>query len=127
MAKYFTPATDPVLFACPCKQCPPDFQVKPTARLLAALDDLRAIYGRPIRVSSGVRCPAYNAKVGGASGSEHTTGDGADLAVPSSPDRFDMLEKIFQVGIKRVGVGRGFLHVGTSPTLVSHVCWVYNA
>lgn len=47
------------------------------------LDPIRRIYGRPIVVSSGYRCPALNAAVGGSSTSQHMEGEAADL-VPAS-------------------------------------------
>lgn len=47
------------------------------------LDPIRRIYGRPIIVSSGYRCPELNSLVGGVSTSQHTLGEAADL-VPAS-------------------------------------------
>lgn len=47
------------------------------------LDPIRRIYGKPIIVSSGYRCPALNAAVGGVANSQHTKGEAADL-VPAS-------------------------------------------
>lgn len=43
------------------------------------LDPLRELLGKPVRVSSGYRCPALNKAVGGASNSFHLTGCAADL------------------------------------------------
>lgn len=47
------------------------------------LDPIRRIYGRPIIVSSGYRCPALNKAVGGSGTSQHMEGEAADL-VPAS-------------------------------------------
>ena len=49
------------------------------ATFLAQLDTLRSIYGKPLTVTSGYRCPSYNAKVSstGMTG-PHTTGKAAD-------------------------------------------------
>lgn len=46
------------------------------------LDDLRAELGFPLRVTSGIRCPAWNSRVSntGQNG-PHTTGHAADIAV----------------------------------------------
>ena len=43
------------------------------------LDPLREAWGKPIRVSSGYRCPKLNKVVGGASSSQHMKGQAADI------------------------------------------------
>ena len=43
------------------------------------LDPLREAYGRPIRVSSGYRCPKLNRLVGSSPNSQHTRGEAADI------------------------------------------------
>ena len=47
------------------------------------LDPLREKYGKPIRVSSGFRCPAVNSAVGGVQSdskkSQHEKGEAADI------------------------------------------------
>jgi len=45
------------------------------------LDPVRALYGKPITVTSGYRSPAVNAKAGGAAASSHMTGEAADIQV----------------------------------------------
>lgn len=46
--------------------------------LLAGLEDYRVIAG-PVAIESGYRCPTHNAKVGGASSSQHVNGAAADV------------------------------------------------
>jgi len=43
------------------------------------LDPLREAYGRPIRVTSGYRCPKLNRLVGGSPNSQHMRGEAADI------------------------------------------------
>lgn len=43
------------------------------------LEQIRAVVGRPILVSSGYRCPELNDAVGGARDSAHTKGLAADI------------------------------------------------
>jgi len=45
----------------------------------AVLEEIRALVGKPIVVSSGYRCPALNVAVGGASKSMHVQGLAADI------------------------------------------------
>lgn len=47
------------------------------------LDPLREAWGGPITVNSGYRCPALNSAVGGATTSQHLTGQAADITVGS--------------------------------------------
>jgi len=51
------------------------------AELLDVLTGLRETYDKPIKITSACRCPAHNAKVGGASSSMHTRGMAADIVV----------------------------------------------
>lgn len=47
-----------------------------------ALEAVRAAYARPMRVTSGYRCPAHNAAVSGSGpAGPHTTGRAVDIAV----------------------------------------------
>lgn len=48
------------------------------------LDPLREAYGEPIIVSSGYRCPELNKAVGGATSSQHTLGQAADIHTKSN-------------------------------------------
>ena len=62
---------------------PPAIRAKLEALIVNCLDPIRRIYGRPVIVSSGYRCPQLNSLVGGVSTSQHTMGEAADL-VPAS-------------------------------------------
>ncbi len=45
------------------------------------LDPLRRLYGKPINITSGFRCPKLNVLVGGVSNSWHQNGNAADIHV----------------------------------------------
>lgn len=52
----------------------------PTKQLVAALERLRASTGgKPLKIVSGYRDPAYNASVGGALNSQHMFNRAADI------------------------------------------------
>lgn len=61
----------------------PAIRAELEALIVNCLDPIRRIYGRPVIVSSGYRCPQLNSLVGGVSTSQHTMGEAADL-VPAS-------------------------------------------
>lgn len=61
------------------------------------LDPLRRLYGKPIVITSGYRCPELNKRVGGVTNSWHTQGNAADIHVSSLAEAskiFSNLQKI---------------------------------
>ena len=43
------------------------------------LDIIREMFGQPLSISSGYRCPELNTKVGGKTTSQHLKGQAADI------------------------------------------------
>lgn len=109
MSKYFNHITDPKLFGCPCG-CS---MTGPDPILLIMLDAMRGLYGKPMRITSGPRCEAYNAKVGGVSTSAHLTAKAADIACAYSSDRLALVKAATECGCERIGIDfkNGFVHV----------------
>ena len=68
-------------FACKCGKYCDGFPVEPKQTLVQTADKIRAHFGAPATVSSGVRCEKHNANVGGASGSRHKLGKAMDYSV----------------------------------------------
>lgn len=105
--KYFHMAE----FECRCKCGRADMH----PMFLQALDQLREKYGKPLVVSSGYRCPSYNAKVSksGPNG-PHTTGRAADVLVDRGDayrlTRLAMESGFTGIGFQQKGAGR-FLHL----------------
>ena len=56
------------------------------------LQPLRDIYGKPIHINSGYRCPELNKAVGGVPTSQHQRGEATDLSVDGKAG--DLLELI---------------------------------
>lgn len=83
----------------------PPLELIPNLKLLArGLDRVRRYLGHPLEISSGYRCPALNAAVGGTPSSQHVQGLAADFtcsgygpplavarALRASPIAFDTL------------------------------------
>lgn len=84
------------------------------ADLLNALESVRYYYDLPVIITSGCRCAAHNASVGGSPQSQHLIGRAADIVVQGmSPDAVaNYLEQTFP---GRYGIGRyaGFTHIDT--------------
>ena len=109
----------------PCPLCGGKCDIKPA--LLEVLESIREFSGVPIQITSGYRCTAHNAAVGGKPNSAHLLGEAADFWVSGDKDRFKFLEAAFVYGPLRIGVGKDFIHVDVSHTLPTEVCWLYGA
>jgi uncharacterized protein YcbK (DUF882 family) len=77
-------------------QDPTTGECQVSARLLDALEQLRALAGKPVVVTSGYRSPATNAGAEGSGKSEHMTGRAADFRIPglSALETYRLCEKI---------------------------------
>ena len=80
------------------------------------LEEVRAGIGnKPIRVTSGYRCPTHNAADGGKKGSFHLTGKAADIKVDGmTPEQVRACARK-SVKVKGIGRGRTFSHLDTRP------------
>ena len=76
--RYFTREE----FRCKCggRHCG-GFPAEPSGKLLRLADRVRAHFGAAAIISSGVRCEAHNANVGGVENSRHLTGKAMDFRV----------------------------------------------
>ena len=72
-------------FKCKCGKYCNGFPVEMDMKLLQIADGVREHFGKPITVSSGVRCETHNARVGGVSGSRHKRGKAMDFCVSGIP------------------------------------------
>lgn len=68
-------------FACKCNLYCNGFPTEPDMVLVQAADKVREHFGKPIYISSGVRCEQHNDNVGGATGSRHKSGKAMDFRV----------------------------------------------
>lgn len=91
--------------------------------LVNYLQKIRTWAGAAVTINSGYRTPAYNAKIGGASGSYHTLGQAADIVV-SGKTTLDVSKQAQSLGI--LGIERNlsgnYVHIDTRTTK----WWVYT-
>ena len=50
-------------------------------KLVEYLQKIRDHFGKSVTITSGYRCPNYNKRIGGATGSRHSKGQAADIVV----------------------------------------------
>ena len=79
--------------------------VKLHSELLRRLQAIRTQTGRPVRITSGYRCPAHNRAVGGATASRHMLGDAVDFQIVGMP--IAQQRKILDVHFADGGRGYG--------------------
>lgn len=88
------------------------------------LDPLREAWGRPITVSSGYRCPALNAAVGGARNSHHIRGMAADITTGNTTDNRRLFQLVLDLGLPFTQLidERGFawVHISYDPADLRH-------
>jgi uncharacterized protein YcbK (DUF882 family) len=83
--------------------------------------------GFELTITSGHRDIAHNLAVGGVTNSEHTylPAQGADVLCKQSVTRHKMLKWLYVHDVRRIGIGKDFIHVGISEELPQYVSWVY--
>lgn len=97
---------------------------------LDLLDKARDEAKIPFKITSGFRTPEYSIDLkkrgyAVAKNSAHMQGLAADIAVTSSANRLIIIESLLYVGFRRLGIGKGFIHVDLSKTKAQDVVWVY--
>lgn len=108
-------------FSCPC--CGKN-EMEPAFLLL--LDAARDMTDAPFIINSGYRCRTHNKRVNGEPNSSHLVGWAADIRVPSSRMRYEILWALIQKGFQRIGIGSNFIHVDDDPKNPPEMIWVYS-
>ena len=84
-------------------------------RVAALLEEVRALVGGPVTVSSGYRSPAVNAAVGGASKSAHVHGLAADISAPGvTPRKLAQMIRDSEIEFDQLIYEGTWVHIGLS-------------
>ena len=94
-------------------------------KFVGMLDNLRGLYGKPIKINSGFRTFMHNRIVGGEIDSAHLTGRAADIPTYTSGDRYKLVHIAFSLGIERVGIGQNFIHLDNDSAKPQELLWLY--
>ena len=68
-------------------------------KLAETLEEVRTLFGKPVHINSGYRCPALNKAVGGVRNSAHLTGYAADIRINGVPPK-EVTRRIAESGIR---------------------------
>lgn len=86
-------------------------------RLCDTLEQVRALVGKPISVSSGYRSPALNIVVGGARDSAHVQGLAADINCPGmSPKALAIVIRESSIAFDQLIFEGTWVHIGLSAS-----------
>ena len=115
---------------CPCS-CGAD-KISPV--LIKKLQKVRDIIGRPVIITSGVRCEFYNASLKYSSmNSSHIPdsyglGQAVDISCTTSKHRYELVQ-VAQKFFNRIVISEGsygeFVHLDVDKEKVQEVMWIY--
>jgi zinc D-Ala-D-Ala carboxypeptidase len=98
---------------------PPPEMLATLKRTAQLLEEVRALLGKPVLVSSGYRAPAVNRAVGGAQNSAHMLGCAADFSCPSFGSPLDICRAIVRSDIafdQVIHEFRAWVHIAWAPS-----------
>lgn len=94
-------------------------------QLVQKMEQVRAVIGRPIRITSGYRCPDLNRLIGSSSTSSHVKGLACDFTVPGL-SLLDVVQAIRKAKIEfdqlilefyNPDTGGGWVHIGIGEAM----------
>jgi hypothetical protein len=97
-------------------------------RINKPIQEVRTAFGKPLKFTSAYRCPRLNTAVKGKRASEHLDALGVDISTAgmTESDVIRLIELFISIGVKRIGLGRTFIHVGFSKMSVHPQNVVFN-
>ena len=99
-------------FACNCAECADKPAPAIDYGLVRACEAIRAHFDTTVYITSGFRCEAHNAAVGGSEHSQHLLGRAADLVVKDVPAHL-VAELARDMELGGVGEYETFTHIDT--------------
>jgi uncharacterized protein YcbK (DUF882 family) len=97
-------------------------------KLLSMLDEMREIYGHPIKITSSYRSPEHPIEAAKKQPGEHSYGAAVDIVSDSGGKTFRLVKAAIEVGFTRIGISRkkGFIHLGIGyPNAPEKTIWTY--
>lgn len=96
--------------------------------LLRKLDAARKVAGVPFVITCALRSREDDIRKGRSGNSAHVRGRAVDVACTGSKQRYIILAAALQVGFKRIGIGKRFIHLDIdTEELVSPCVWLYTS
>lgn len=118
MSKYFAPAE--------FRACNPPCTIEDmNAGFLEQLDRVREQAGIPMVLNCAFRSVAHEKQMGRSGNSAHTRGWAVDVRCTTSANRYRIVGAALRCGIRRIGIGKTYIHLDNDGTLPQDVMWDY--
>lgn len=118
MSKYFKAAE--------FTRCNPSCDISQMdAAFLDLMDRVRELAGIPLVINSAYRSKSWEMMHGRNGTSAHCKGKALDIRCNTSANRFRIVAAAITAGIKRIGIGKTFVHLDNDGTLPQRVMWDY--
>lgn len=88
-------------------------------------DAVRRRAGIPLIINCAYRSVEWDKKRGRSGNSSHTKGVALDIRANSSATRMKIVSAAMAEGVRRIGIGKGFVHLDIDDTLAQDVMWHY--
>lgn len=75
-------------------------------------------------ITSGLRTPEHNKKVGGSPTSSHLKGLACDIACNSSKNAFIIIKTALDAGFKRIGIAKDHIHLDVDEEKTQYCMWL---
>ena len=98
--------------------------IRTSPTLMNLCDKGREMTGIPWVVNSAYRCAEHNANVGSSS-DVHVKGLAVDVGAKNSRDRFLVMQAMMQLGFRRIGVHKEFIHGDIDHDKPEELLWIY--
>lgn len=118
MSKYFSESE--------FKRCSPSCKMEQMDQaFLALMDRVREAAGIPLVLNSAYRSKEYEKKMKRPGTSSHCEGKALDIRCSTSQNRYKIIKAALECGIRRIGVGKNYIHLDNSETHAQDVIWHY--
>ena len=120
MAKYFQ--------AQEFLRCNPSCDISQMdAGFLCLLDQVREAAGIPLVLNCAYRSVAHEKAQGRSGNSAHTRGKAVDIRCNTSANRYKIVWAALSCGVRRIGIGKTYVHLDADPAKAQEVIWDYYA
>ena len=110
------------------KACSPSCSMQDMSQgFLDLLDKVREAAGIPLVLNSAYRSVAHEKKMGRNGTSSHTKGLAVDIRCNTSANRYKIVTAALSCGIRRIGIGKTYVHLDADPEKAQDVIWDYYA
>lgn len=123
--KNFNPISDPKLL-CTCGH-PECDKRSVSQKVLNKVQTMRYEAGRPLRITSGGRCPHHPNEVDRTTPADHQKCQAVDIYVNNALERGEIVDLALKHGFNAIGVAKNFVHIGLRSELEwgEIIMWVY--